>query len=600
MKSTTRGSSPFWVIVTFLSVLILLSLAGCGSSNSTPPTPSVPVFSSAPPTAAEEGSAFTYTLAATDPSGGSVSFALTTGPDGASISGTTVSWTPTHAQSRTDNAFTITATTTEGATARQNFSVNPNGTIHGTVIDHGITGNGLANYAEDLTNTSVEALVPATGGGYTSVAGSGDASGNITIANVPSGGFWLHIGRLLNGMPNDSYYWTSASDVDLGGLMQGRGDAAPSTLGMNISTNIALGSTITSGDTVSWTSPDAGAGGYNYPPVLQQNYVATFPQWGNLIDRSKGDRAFFIHYGNNGEGLSTIKDFATFNITETDGVVQALSGSTSQITPQLTGPILAISQFDPLVDAPNLLMLQRTFLLEDATYNGSEGYAFGIPLVIADFNSASDANLGTVTYGMVSPNDAVYTFFGEYGYRPTAMPNMTFNFQQGAEVFSNVVPQATTPIVPVLGMPASPTIDGKDIFSPQTVSTAPTVAWTAPTLGTPAFYQLDLWDLSDFSSSTGSMPYWQFETSGTSIKIPAGLMASGKTYAFILAAAADSATQANTAPMRHGTVYAASFVASSGMTVGSAGSARQLNRSTSTKASVRIVRGLDGRFRVQK
>jgi hypothetical protein len=60
-------------------------LAGCGgggNSVGSPKSPSVAVFSSTPPKAASEGSAYTYQLAASDSAGGSVTFALTAAPTG--------------------------------------------------------------------------------------------------------------------------------------------------------------------------------------------------------------------------------------------------------------------------------------------------------------------------------------------------------------------------------------------------------------------------------------------------------------------------------------------------------------------------------------
>src|SRR5262249_45569318 len=116
-----------WMFLLPLVSLILL-LVGCGGSSSNSGSHGMgqpPIFTSPPQTAAAQGSAYSYQVAATDPSGGSLTYALTTGPTGASMTGSTVTWTPTAAQSRASNAFTVTATTSEGASGTQSWNVSP-------------------------------------------------------------------------------------------------------------------------------------------------------------------------------------------------------------------------------------------------------------------------------------------------------------------------------------------------------------------------------------------------------------------------------------------------------------------------------------------
>src|SRR5208337_4200958 len=95
------------LLVLALSAFCLIWLIGCGSSGST--SAAAPVFNSAPVTAAVEGNTYSYSLAATAPGGGTVSYALTAAPDGATLSGDTITWTPTAAEARVANNFTVTA-----------------------------------------------------------------------------------------------------------------------------------------------------------------------------------------------------------------------------------------------------------------------------------------------------------------------------------------------------------------------------------------------------------------------------------------------------------------------------------------------------------
>ena len=109
-----------------VSAAAVLSACGSGSAHS---VPQAPVFTSTPGTAASEGVAYSYQLAATDPAGGTVTFSLTAAPSSATLSGNTLTWTPAPAQSRVSNSFTVTATTTAGGTATQSWKVAPTGTI---------------------------------------------------------------------------------------------------------------------------------------------------------------------------------------------------------------------------------------------------------------------------------------------------------------------------------------------------------------------------------------------------------------------------------------------------------------------------------------
>ena len=113
------------LIVLFMPLLGLLIACGSGSHS----VPQSPVFTSTPVTAASQGASYSYTLAATDPSGGTVTFSLPTAPSGATITGSTINWTPAAAESRVSNSFAAMATTSSGGTATQSWTVTPTGTV---------------------------------------------------------------------------------------------------------------------------------------------------------------------------------------------------------------------------------------------------------------------------------------------------------------------------------------------------------------------------------------------------------------------------------------------------------------------------------------
>ena len=84
---------------------------GCGGGGGGTNMPATPQFTSAPGTAAEEGVTYAYPVTASSSGMSAITFALASAPMGAALAGNTVTWTPTHQESRVANAFAVTAMT---------------------------------------------------------------------------------------------------------------------------------------------------------------------------------------------------------------------------------------------------------------------------------------------------------------------------------------------------------------------------------------------------------------------------------------------------------------------------------------------------------
>lgn len=176
-------------------------------------TAPAPVFSSTPASAALEQTLYSYDIAVTDPAGTAVTLALTTAPAGGDLSGSTLTWTPTPAQSRVANNFVVTASSDAGGSATQSWSVTPAGTIHGSIIDVYWNSSGSTLSPYDLTQQPIAALVPQPDGSVQLLSGVGNSDGTFTIPNVPGGYYWLQAGWL---------YWTDSSTFDAGVDYSGR------------------------------------------------------------------------------------------------------------------------------------------------------------------------------------------------------------------------------------------------------------------------------------------------------------------------------------------------------------------------------------------
>jgi hypothetical protein len=185
--------------------LTACSTVGVGMQN----TPPLPVFTSTPGSAATQDATYTYQIATT-PAAGNVTLALANAPSGTTLNGTTLAWTPTAAQSRMADQFSVKATNAAGS-ATQSWTVTPAGTVSGTWIDTNWTPSGPVLMPFDFTKVPIPptVLVPQAYGSFLTVDGTGKSDGTFSIPNIPGGYYWLH------PVPRDSY-WTSSSTFDFG------------------------------------------------------------------------------------------------------------------------------------------------------------------------------------------------------------------------------------------------------------------------------------------------------------------------------------------------------------------------------------------------
>lgn len=213
-----KWSLSYAVASCFIITITLFVGCGGGSSQSgqLAPVQSVVRFSSHPTTAANEADPYSYTPSATDTANGTITFAVTQAPDGAIFSGSILNWTPTSAQSRLANAFTLTATSSAGGSAQQTWSVTPTGVIRGQQLITWHKEDGAVTTPNNLTSFPINVLVPSSAG-YTILPGTGAADGTFTVPKVPGGTYVLQF--------YNNYFQTSRSQIDLSFDILGRPNA---------------------------------------------------------------------------------------------------------------------------------------------------------------------------------------------------------------------------------------------------------------------------------------------------------------------------------------------------------------------------------------
>jgi hypothetical protein len=575
--------------VLILSAAIPLAfLTACGSSGSVHTQPSTPVFTSVAPTAAAQGVVYTAQLAAVDPAGGIVTFSLPQSPAGATLSGNTVTWTPTAAQSRMSNGFMVTATTASGGTAAQSWTVTPGGTITVNWVNTYWTENGQVQIpASSAAGLNISALVTNEDGSITVEKSSATSPGVFSIPNVPGGYYWLEL-------PSGAY-WTSASTFDAGRNYAG----AETPLLSNSNSQITTFDLNLSGlEAV----PETSFVELSFP--IQENLLGAasvgansttltgvgFGYEGGNIDWSKLGSVFLLQYvpsslsslNNNvlgsaldATGLSLING-ATNTLIETletspqasfdvsiSGASQ-WSGLFTNAGPASTTPYasaLSVSA-QPYVSNVNATGLSvalastapspSSALLFPFFPTGCDAGGFDVAANPPQSAITNDQDFGMLQYA--DPFNPTWvrsaSLCQEYIVAIPAVSGATANFALVDTVTVPVSPSAPPSFEPLVSTVLSPTLNGAGFFTAATLNTVIIpLSWTAPATGTPFGYtvhvyvQTTLADGAPSYSATGS-----FNTAQTSITLPP--LSGGNTYVFAISSETDATAKMETSPFR--------------------------------------------------
>jgi hypothetical protein len=592
----------FLYIISFSIVL-----AGCGAGSSTTPPPAIPAFSSTPPMAAVEGTPYSYQLAATSSDMSAITFALTTGPAGATLSGNTLSWTPAHQQSRTANAFTVTATTAKGGSATQSWSVSPNGTIQIKAVFTYWTPTGKVDVPRGWLagQPYPAALVPQTDGSLTRLPGAVNSDGTVSIADVPAGFYWLQLSQVQT-------YWTSSSDFDAGADIVG--SQLKTTTQSTTTINISLSGLdpIQAGDAFPVQSNargfELGILGAGFPGTTTVNLGERIS---SNIDFSSINTLFFNQLepvtSGTFSGVALGPALTQSNVAITNGgvnnITAALLPSPKQsiplnikgsawannyqniapasVTPLLTDFSVSAQPFvtDRIANAlttfigPNLTMLTPRapsttgFTLTGYLCGESSGPLLFPPLPSPLPPILTDQDFGTISYG--DPFPATWPRMFQICQhatvqipRPNSAVTDTFLLTFGE---TTAIP--TAPIAPLVGPVQNPMINGSSIFQSATLnSTNVNLSWTAPAGAQPFGYFVTIFQLATLS--TGTTQYvtaGRFGTAKTSMSVP--LLNAGSSYLFQIVAAVDGVANMETSPLRSQLPIAHSTVISAPITV---------------------------------
>ena len=587
--------------------LLAISITACGGGTSTQPPPPAPLFTSSPTTSATEAVSYAYTLTATDPAGGTVSFALTSAPTGATLSGNTLSWTPAHNQSRIANNFSVTATTSSGGTAIQSWTVTPAGTVLISWTDTYWTASGPTPDPNQLSIPGhPRAIVTQSDGSFLILTGSMVSPGNFAIPAVPAGYFLLALTPVAN-------FVTSSSAFDFGRDIVGHQLAvlpAPITTTIDITgTNLDP----TPGNDVLAAETDSAT--IQFPLSTSTNGDTSASVGGIMntnIDFSSVGTIFLGQYLPSATG--NLPDLA-LDLAATDSAPMIKNGQTNNITQTLTSSprttlevdikgsqwAALVANVSPAIATPfdsAFFVSAQPFVTDRFAVPLNSALGPDVPLLAPfptlpffgplvsscgdDSGNASsntplgqppiltDQDFGTVTYG--DPFPATWPRFESYCQRATTQvtfPNsptpVTVQLDFGA-----ITAVSSAPIVPLMAAPLNPTVDGANFFAAATITTqSPTIAWSAPSGFTPTAYTVSV--LNQLATPDGSVfavRIAQYSTTKNAITLLP--LATGQTYLFLITAKLDGHANVETSPNRSQLPVAFASTLSAPITINSA------------------------------
>jgi hypothetical protein len=603
------------------AALMLSTSCGGGGNNTTPPAPLAPSFSSTPVSAASEGSTYSYQLAATDPSGGTVTFALTAAPTGATLNGNAISWIPTATQSRLPNNFAVTAASSKGGSATQSWTVTPTGTVRVSWVDNYWNGgNTPTNVPYDWTPVApfVGALLPRSDGDVTALTGMGGPDGQLAIPNVPGGYYWLQVSPW-------EMYWTNSSTIDVGSDFNTPNTIFRSLPGSYPETPITLNVTGIEPATGGWLQVDL------FPWMIfghslwggETSFSTTFTtnlDW-SLVKSGEGLEYKPVTLGSlSGIALgptATLKD-----LTLTNGVPNtidvplmpspqasmnlSIKGSAwvplfNKVAPGAATPYS--TPFDLSVDpditnrnpGPNfgrtIRLLAPLAVATDPRWNrlgfaypirttcghgGRGGLSLAFPGTggftlppIAVPALLTDQDMGVVNFG--DPFPAAWTRYFEICQQASVdvpSPDGTSTPQKWILTNGAMMPTPNAPVGPMIGPVENPTINDHDLFTPTTItSSRVTLKWSKPALGSPTGYLIVvITPLILTNSETVYAERYFLGTKTTSVMLPGNLMRPGK-YMFLITALKDGRADLEVSPRRTAVPMANADIISATITI---------------------------------
>jgi len=409
--------------------------------------------------------------------------------------------------------------------------------------------------------TSVPSTISAVLADGSTVPGTyHQASGDFSIANVPEGYYWLQFGG--------DYLWTNQGTVSLDAIRSGRRSRVAASGATTLVFNIL--------DMEAWKGTDYlalydwNSNTYVEPwesgnPVAGSTALAGLTiGWGGnyLIDTAQGDAPQLelveTSFTSGTERLGVAKQLCNPNsLTMSNGGQGSMTGNFANLAPSATvylnysrsqftsyraqynpnktfGPWNSFIEIDSQPGAAAYGNLQDANWLDGLFLNNTDSTVTADPAPVSLAAPALSEGFERIAYA----GDTCYLSYLAPGAASAASAEI-----YAIRSYTLTPPDATHPMAVQLSPARDPMINGKTLFSDQTaVGLTPTISWTAPATGTPTGYLISV---NKLATSGGNTAWDQISTlyldgSQTQTTLPAGLLATGNSYWFLIRAVSDT------------------------------------------------------------
>jgi hypothetical protein len=429
--------------------------------------------------------------------------------------------------------------------------------VDGTWMDTYITSNG-AVMESGCTTAPAVLSVDATTAAPTPYPGTCKPDGSFKIlAPANLGTFYLRVQGAL-------YETTKRAGIDLSSDHLGRNDVAAIT-GVTLGFNMTGMDAWETGDVLMAFSSNIGfyqalsftSGG---PGIGNTALTGTAGWLGYKIDSAKSDTFQVMQLGTHttGGGLSYVSLDRAFDapaFTMTNNTTSSISGAFGAPpggTLQLSVNVASFNQFET---AANPGVTSKT--IAGSAYAAASTDVIPSPSLISfarDATGVTTLTFGTLAYGDPFPG----TWQRLVKVQQAFQVPYTWNSVNGSmnATLTRVMPKSVAEagiIDATLGPPTAPKLDGADAFTANSISQVPMVSWSAPTLGTPTDYEVQVYEVSVNGTSLKFVSTLRLVTKQTSVRIPSGYLLGQRQYVFVIRARIRQAVDVYTTPLRAGT-----------------------------------------------
>jgi hypothetical protein len=461
--------------------------------------------------------------------------------------------------------LTAAITDAGGATTRQQFSITPRGgaSCGGTVVTgvqnsrHIRADGSITELPIDLSGTTIGAFVPTPDGlGYNWRPGTGNASGTFLIPNVESTPYLLQFGS--------SYKWVTSRTLDLSRAALGRPDVQLEPEGTQLSLSLNGLAPWQINDDLQFHSANTGIGYFSGAACATPSWTSPNPGDQFLfaiidygfslqncgapaahIDGTRGDMLYVTQLVSRSEGgldfQEVRRSYQTNSLAGGGGGRLTLSGSMTPLPTATLTVNYPASSFEALALAAHPTAALTTTTLNIGTLPGYTqfGSFAGWPDLALATGTAGRGDLSTsFLYGNPYPGawpqfiTALSSARVRYSVR---LPDGSESTLRSFSVYTYSQQPLTgtaTSLTPQVGPPRDMRINGAVATDNLTgVGLTPLLSWTAPSVGTPTYYSVRVYELfATASNTTSRLQVTSLSTTQTQVRLPPGLLVAGKTY----------------------------------------------------------------------